>query len=161
MDRQLPRRRPSLPRPGVQPRPLTIDDERNPSKEVRIELSTLKRPNSKNYRQRLNGTGEYSSEDDEHGLLAIQARITMDASDTIRNDDGTLQTYHWECLILFNDSPENWGSKGRLIGENSSIRTLEFELRRDFVGRISEDSVLRLRQLYQGIMSSSSAVEID
>ena len=42
MDRQLPR-----------PRPLTIDDERNPSKEVRIELSTLKRPNSRNYRQRL------------------------------------------------------------------------------------------------------------
>ena len=150
MDRQLPR-----------PRPLTIDDERNPSKEVRIELSTLKRPNSRNYRQRLNGTGEYSTEDDEDGQLAIQARITMDASDVIRNDDGTVQTYHWECLISINDSPENWGAKGRLIGENSSVRTLEFELRRDFVGGISEDSVLRLRQLYQGIMFSSSAVEID
>ena len=94
MDLQLPQRRGSLPRPSVQPLPLTIDDERLPGKEVRIELSTLERPNSRNYRQRLNGTGEYSSEDDEHGLLAIQARITLDASETIRNADGTLQTYH-------------------------------------------------------------------
>ena len=142
MDRQLPR-----------PRPLTIDDERNPSKEVRIEISTLKRPNSRNCRQRLNGTGEYSTEDDEDGQLAIQARITMDASDVIRNDDGTVQTYHWECLISINDSPENCGAKGRLIGENSSVRTLEFELRRDFVGGISETLCFVLGSYTRGLCS--------
>eukprot|EP00956_Cyclotella_meneghiniana_P041982 scaffold247703_cov33-Cyclotella_meneghiniana.AAC.1 len=63
--------------------------------------------------------------------------------------------------VLFDDSHENWGEKGRLIGENSSIKTLEFKFRGDLlVGRISEDSILRLRQLYQGIESSSSAIDI-
>ena len=60
--------------------PLTIDDERLPGKEVRIELSTLAPPNSKIFRQRLNDTVDYSSEDAEPGLLAIQAQITIDAS---------------------------------------------------------------------------------
>ena len=159
----MPRRR-WTPRPV---HPLTIDDERLPGKEVRIELSTLAPPNSKIFRQRLNDTGDYSSEDAEPGLLAIQAQITIDASErivpadrTCRNADGTLQRYRFECFISFDDSHENWGEKGRLIGENSSVKTLEFKFRGDFVGRISEDSILRLRQLYQGIMSSSSAIDI-
>ena len=150
-----------------QRQPLTIDDERLPNKEVRIELSTLAPPNSKSFRQRLNGTGDYSSEDAEPGLLAIQAQITIDASErivpadrTCRNVRGTLQRYRFECFISFDDSHENWGEKGRLIGGNSSIKSLELQFRGDFVGRISEDSILRLRQLYQGIESSSSAIDI-
>ena len=156
----------SLPKIALQlprrDRPIPIDDERLPGKEVRIDLTICDPPKSKSSRRRLNGVGDYVSEEAE--LFAVKAKITIFAHDpVIEHPDGAIQSYRYICNMRMNDGHEYWGEKGRSIGENSSIDSMELCFAwESAVGifserfRISQDSILCVRRLYEGIMSSSS-----